>query len=317
MHGYTDALKEKFNLEKLGALKNDHLIQIEKTYVLGNVFNILLPYASKGNLYHYLRESTFGAPQRTVFSENPAWKQMLGVSEALAAIINYEDRDKPHLKYFGGHGDLKPQNVLVFKGLKPGDPDTWRISDLGQAEIIQKPEGGTSGSTRLGLPGTDAYAPPEYRKNIRNSRYDVWALGIILLEALTFVIKGTKGFSGDQGFDAARQSIHGDLDHRFYSIVGDTAFVKQKILDWIDNVLISGSGVSGENKIFAKAILKLVYCMLRIPESHDTPKERQRYSIEEVVRDLKEILEGNASKPLIDTTEKLIRQHESILLNIP
>jgi serine/threonine protein kinase len=53
--------KEKTALEKIAALKDDHLVQIKKTYQLGDKFNILFPCA-RTNLFEYLRDTKWLAP---------------------------------------------------------------------------------------------------------------------------------------------------------------------------------------------------------------------------------------------------------------
>ncbi len=73
------------------------------------------------------------------------------------------------------HRDLKPANIL-----KQGD--TWKIADFGLVTQIAQ---GTHCCPQL-QGGTKLYMPPEsYKNNVVSPAWDIWSLGIIILEALT------------------------------------------------------------------------------------------------------------------------------------
>jgi eukaryotic-like serine/threonine-protein kinase len=82
------------------------------------------------------------------------------------------------------HRDLKPENVFV----QHGTPETVRLLDFGVARFYEPPPG-TEGAptTALGaLVGTLAYMAPEQALHPSDcdARVDVWALGVLLYEAL-------------------------------------------------------------------------------------------------------------------------------------
>lgn len=71
------------------------------------------------------------------------------------------------------HRDLKPANIL-----KKGN--TWKIADFGLVTQISQ---GTHHSESPG--GTLIYMPPESWSNKVSPAWDIWSLGVIILEALT------------------------------------------------------------------------------------------------------------------------------------
>jgi serine/threonine protein kinase len=80
------------------------------------------------------------------------------------------------------HRDLKPGNVL-----KVGDK--WRLSDFGLVKVIGK----NSVMDTINLTGTAGYAPPEAYQGKVATAWDLWSLGIIIVEVLT----GRFPFSGN------------------------------------------------------------------------------------------------------------------------
>lgn len=94
------------------------------------------------------------------------------------------------------HRDLKPENVMLLHA-ESGNAPVVKLLDFGVAKIKQEPSAGTGAggapvvdalATRAGaLMGTPAYMAPEQIKNSANvdGRADVYALGIMLFEALT------------------------------------------------------------------------------------------------------------------------------------
>jgi serine/threonine protein kinase len=93
------------------------------------------------------------------------------------------------------HGDLKPDNILQFKG------STWlgtlKIADLGLAKRHFFPTLGRNERTNEKYT-TLQYEAPEVITNFdlmvgRSRRYDIWSMGCIILEFVIFLLYGYEG----------------------------------------------------------------------------------------------------------------------------
>jgi serine/threonine protein kinase len=294
-------------LEKIASLKDDHLVQIIKTYQLGDKYNILFPCA-KTNLYNYLREEEWRAPQHVSINQNPMWQQVLGITVALSKIINFPDPEDPQNVIFGYHLDLKPQNILIDSS-GPGRGDIFKITDFGQARFVNKAFAGTSRIKGGG--GTDIYAPPEYLEYEQDRAYDVWSLGIIVMEVLAYAVRGVAGLKNPaNGLDAARLTREGNFTHsRFYTTTGTNVIIKPSIVSWTKELLQDPVVGSKDNQEFVHALIQLVWKMLE-------PRMKRRITIDKVVKEMAKIFEMKASDDDEVTTESLKQKDEEVLIDL-
>lgn len=80
------------------------------------------------------------------------------------------------------HRDLKPSNVLLRRAAVPGGHDRATLADFGIATLVDSARVTATGT----LVGTAAYLSPEQARGQRpGTPTDVYALGLVLLEALT------------------------------------------------------------------------------------------------------------------------------------
>ncbi len=99
------------------------------------------------------------------------------VQEIAAGLVYLHHEPDPKV-----HRDLKPANVLRVG-------DRWKLSDFGLLRSI-----GSKGSARTSKGGgTYSYAPPEAYDGVVAPAWDVWSLGVIMVEMLT----GQLPFTGD------------------------------------------------------------------------------------------------------------------------
>ncbi|WP_017295297.1 choice-of-anchor C family protein [Geminocystis herdmanii] len=83
--------------------------------------------------------------------------------------LDYLHRQKPIIV----HRDLKPGNILRVG-------DKWKISDFGLVRSLQ----GTASQTTT-MMGSMGYAPPEAYEGKISPAWDIWSLGILIIEILT------------------------------------------------------------------------------------------------------------------------------------
>ncbi|KAK1842114.1 protein kinase domain-containing protein [Colletotrichum chrysophilum] len=116
---------------------------------------------------------------------------------------------------YGRHGDLKPENILWFsdsdeRGNMLG---TLKISDFGLAKFH-----GEQTQARYAVDahncGTAIYSPPEVQQTRRVSQsMDIWSLGCVFLESLTWLASGREGL---QALSTSRASTStGAVQNRF------------------------------------------------------------------------------------------------------
>lgn len=189
---------------------HEHLISLLATYQQGDEYYLIFPWAG-GDLQSFWRDIN---PTPQMDHDTVTWvaDQCYGIARGLYEIHKHEteyvrgSNDHPFapkqpinrsrsksLQLFGRHGDIKPQNVLWFDGARE-DPGraVLKITDLGLAEFktsiakIYKP------SSRVSM--TASYRPPE--SDIQNGQvgqsHDIWSLGCLYLEMLTWLLGGWK-----------------------------------------------------------------------------------------------------------------------------
>ena len=177
---------------------------------------------------------------RTYMSQkSPAWtksnllallSQMTGLADGLRHIHNLgpsnlePDRvgekaklgeHRPSQSCF--HHDLKPSNILVTI-----NPDTERllfsISDFGSAKVGQTLSGSSTFTKNLNL-GDAVYGAPDAVLEGKTSRpYDLWSMGCIFLELLTWIV-GLEEHSVERFADKRMEevaNVHGNRDQAFW-----------------------------------------------------------------------------------------------------
>jgi len=103
--------------------------------------------------------------------------EVLDVVKSIASALVYMHGQNPPIL----HRDLKPGNVMrVGKD--------WKLGDFGIAR-----ETNSQGVRLTSLMGTKEYAPPESYKSITSLPWDLWSLGVMIVEMLT----GKFPFSND------------------------------------------------------------------------------------------------------------------------
>ncbi len=151
-------------LELAASLKHDHILRCETPG------EAILHSCS----FYYLPMEMAGESLHAVLQRGPLTvEQTPELAGSLASALDYTHTLPERVV----HCDLKPGNILRVGNV-------WKLCDFGIARVLH----GTGGHLTETTSGTEGYMPPERllaRKDTRvDTPYDIWPLGIILLEAL-------------------------------------------------------------------------------------------------------------------------------------
>ena len=152
-YGAVDYIKREIKLQK--RIKHPYIIRLYHYFENTKNIYLILEYAEKGSLFHYLRK-------RKKLSEEEAFIFFF------QAAIGIDYLHKKNIL----HRDLKPENLLldVNKNIK--------VCDFGWSAEF-------SGSKRQTYCGTIDYMSPEMVKGLPyDHSVDIWSLGVLLFELL-------------------------------------------------------------------------------------------------------------------------------------
>lgn len=175
----------------------ERLIRLLFTFEFGNHFHMIFPWAD-ANLGQFWKDKFPDADTPKRGHELAGWvsREMLGIAEGLH-MIHKTSHKSPSNKDFGRHGDIKPENILwFFDGTRHGNPDhptgVLKISDFGLTDFHSNLSKSLVRASKTGR--TDTYRAPEceFGRFISPS-YDLWSLGCVLLQFITWYVEGWHG----------------------------------------------------------------------------------------------------------------------------
>ncbi|KAM0427798.1 hypothetical protein ACHAPT_007255 [Fusarium lateritium] len=235
--------QEEDTLRVIQNIDHPHLIKPIASFQYHTQENgcFLFPWAERGNLKEFWKtEKT--RPLKT--PEMMAWmlKQMRGLCDALGVLHNESRR----------HGDIKPENILLFK---EGDYNgTLRIADVGLAKF--HPDA-TERRRHLKeitktMTGTTRYLSPEFVHEDQIPRvFDVWALGCVFIEFLIWTL---------HGYDRLGEFRKASCAH-FWDEVNGSFVIHAEVRTWISNML----QILGGSKTALESLLDLVEVHMLVP----------------------------------------------------
>jgi serine/threonine protein kinase len=192
----TDIVEQRFSCDV-----HPHLISLQAAYCHGDTYCVILPWAECDLKGLWKRESgSLGDPLN---KRNLTWLlgQCVGIASGLQKIHHYTTTEtathakadaSPHNnKIYGRHGDIKPENILLF--LDPRNPrDLGRLvlADFGLSRFHS--EITKTYFTYKDVITTITYRPPECDMEERtvSRSFDIWSLGCVLLEFVTWYLGG-------------------------------------------------------------------------------------------------------------------------------
>jgi serine/threonine protein kinase len=240
-------------LRRLQAREHPHIIELLAGFEHRKEYFMLFPFA-EANLRKYWEAY---APSHPSNRSGYLWslRQIKGLTAALFLIHNFDfdfdEKTKTLVRNtgnrlnltvkdaeFGRHGDIKPENILWFSGAQ----SVLKLADLGLGRFHRAVS--RSNVNPRTVAGSETYVPPEVSLEKSVSRaYDIWSFGCVLLEFITWILKG--GPSVDD-FSEARAEGEGSInDDLFYTIeygnFGGTrfkkgAFLRRGVVKWIETL---------------------------------------------------------------------------------
>jgi serine/threonine protein kinase len=245
-------------LTALSHNRHRHLIKILGTYKFRGQYHLMFPYANS-NLRQYWEQKE---PRWSQMILTWALEQMNGIASALNTIHNFHlvtpsnlaVHDSSELdpfkesrltvkataeERFGRHGDLKPENILWSEG-GVGGLGVLQIADLGLGRFHTLDSRSRVDAKSVG--GSPTYVPPELALDLPISRaYDIWSLGCVFLEFVTWLLGGWKTL--EEFGDARLCETHdGVVDNSFFmlALYSDTgkyaATLRPAVRQWISDL---------------------------------------------------------------------------------
>ena len=216
---------------------HEHLVSLLAAYEQKGVYHLVFPWADC-DLFGYWERNP--CPDQNANRASWLAKQCHGLAEALNKIHHYKtlsggliacsarpgtqstplssnepDVDSFERRFFGRHGDLKPENIIWFPDEQSiGNYGVLKITDFGTAQFS------TEHSKRGIVPNSPTFHSPEYGLNYTYSiACDIWALGCIYLEFATWYFGGLRALDefADNRLDTDR-SMAGIPSDTFFTI---------------------------------------------------------------------------------------------------
>lgn len=216
---------------------HDRIVPVLAAFQHRHKCHLLFSWADGGSLEDFWRnfspyptEPSEGAESSAKWGcESWLLQECVGIAEALAAIHGFGNKDRTgYTRQI--HADLKPENILCFLS-KDGEHPTMtvKLADLGEA--IRLDDESHVKAEKAMVPHTKTYRPPEYNPvDLKNLNYDVWCLGCLYLDFITWFLDGweaveTFGDSReDEGDDASIATADGPpvIEDIFFKRVRET-----------------------------------------------------------------------------------------------
>ncbi|WAO87251.1 Protein kinase domain-containing protein [Fusarium falciforme] len=242
---------ERFSLPNKG---HDHLVRLLLSYERGDEFFMIFPWA-QGNLAEFWKKN----PSNPASRHDSSWflQQCLGLAGGLRKVHNDNswllrhgsngDASQSDFRNQGRHGDIKPENILFFP-----ETETARgrlvVADF---TLMRFHSMDTVNHTEAGKVGfSETYYPPEVDTGpgtIVSQKYDIWTLGCVYLEFITWYLIGYDAIREDYFTDPEGKRLesftllrskndkkHGVPTNRFFTQAdGSGAKVKDSVKEWI------------------------------------------------------------------------------------
>ncbi|KAI0892475.1 kinase-like domain-containing protein [Annulohypoxylon nitens] len=248
-------------VESLKRFSNDdhpHLIKLLATYYHEEKFHLIFPWAD-GNLRDLWKR--YPKPIKSYLILLWIANQCSGIADGLRMIHRNEFKSTQNLlppdeKKLGRHGDMKPENILWFKGSTDGERlenGVLKISDFGLTRWHRNASNNNTEKNKLGI--SRSYRAPEFDLDEKVSQsWDIWSLACLYLEFITWYLcgwdEGVDEFSKERAKENANSTREADYPIReddFFNVVTKSgsklnsntkceASLKRSVVSWINKL---------------------------------------------------------------------------------
>ncbi|KAI1463413.1 uncharacterized protein F4812DRAFT_446854 [Daldinia caldariorum] len=234
-----DFQREVAALRPFVASPHPHVVKLLAAFRHDTSFYLLFPWAEGGSLHSFWKDHAKPTPDISL----SRWisEQSLGIATALSQIHHGHQPRGTDPHFSGRHGDIKPPNILLFLERAPNKNFVWKLSDFGLGRQNRHPE--KRDDRPIGF--TPTYRAPELDiKGTINSAYDVWSLGCVFLELLTWMAcgwEGVRSFALSRVDADQKSSKAEEVDDGFFRIIkrqGGSldAQLKTSVTLWVNNL---------------------------------------------------------------------------------
>jgi serine/threonine protein kinase len=187
-------------------MEKKYIVTLYAAFKRGDQFSYLFPWADGGSLEQlWCQKRTWMFTPQGV-RESVRWiaKQCCGlvgpegllfIHDVKNGVINGKKLQLETHDHYGIHGDIKPGNILYFSQEDgQGSRGVIKISDLGHTRFHTE----ESRSNQPLGPCSQTYRAPEHSldndfEEFLTRKYDIWSLGCVFSELLTWFIMGPNG----------------------------------------------------------------------------------------------------------------------------
>lgn len=180
-------------LQKIWHLGLPHVVEIAAMVAIEKKQYFVFPWADGGNLLNLWKSQDSHSDRSHIARHQIPHivDQLVGLTYALAKLHSFRHGKAASYR----HGDLKPENFLVFDTKNHKSLGVWKMADLGLARYHMAATGDRKYVTSNSGAGTISYQRPESvdAGAAPTSRlYDIWSMGCIILQLMTWLLYGTR-----------------------------------------------------------------------------------------------------------------------------
>lgn len=198
------------------APKHDRIVPLLAAFEHQGVYNLVFPWASGQSLHDLCKKFDpvyFQGKRETATWFSPHWLlgECFGIADALAHVhgqVASAGSPRNEAARAQIHADLKLENVLCFAPT-PDDPRAGfvlKLADFGEAELVG--QDGIVMQVAGRVAHIKTYRPPEYSHDgLLTLTYDIWCLGCLFLDFITWALLG---YDGVEEFQRARREEQED-----------------------------------------------------------------------------------------------------------